>query len=238
MKLILLLLLFCQAPWAKTEKERSFASHLHFDFGLLNANILHEEASNDVTFSALNEDTNIAIHLVGLGYEYELFAASLMSLTLHTSVGAQMGQDSKYDEGESGQFDMEGTVSGFYGAGGLSLNLNTHKGYQKIQYFIGARSIKGSSIYFLRYDDTTDSDRSTEIEYSIEQSILETSIGVRLFKYGKKNIYSIISLSRFDFTTDTLSVDASRGETSYELSQNARFKYQDYSLRIGFGLLF
>lgn len=218
--------------------DKPISSHIQFDYGQFNGNILHEETSTDSAFEALGEDSNIVVHLVGLAYEYEVFSRSLISLTAHLGAGFQTGEDVQYDQGDSGQFDYEDRVFGYYGSGGLSLNFNRRRGYRNTQFFVGARSIKAVSTYFLRYNDDTSTTRSTEIEYDLDQTVVETSIGVRFFEYGKKNLYSMFSINQLSFTTNSLDGSASAGDTDYKLLQTARFKYQDYSLRLAFGVVY
>lgn len=210
-----------------------------FDYSYLNSNITHEETSSSSEFTSLGEDTNLVLHNIGFGHEYELFPASLISITTHISAGIQSGEDIHYDTGASSEVDYAEKAQGYYGAIGASLNVNWHMKKFNAQFFAGARTFKSNTTYTLRYIDESTDTRSTEIAYRLDRTVLETSIGVRFIDYSKRSTFSTISINKVDITDDELSVDASSGSNNeFSLSNLAEFKHQDYSARLAIGILF
>ena len=219
-------------------EDKSFVSHLSFDYTYSNTNINHSETSSTTGFTSLNEDINLMIHFFGIGYEFEMFAHSRISLTTHLSGGFQSGEDVHENEGSSGQVNFFEKASGYYGAAGISLNWNSRHSYKKTQYFIGARTLKTKTKFFLRAIDDATTERSNEIQYDLEQTVMESSLGVRFLTFGSTNMYSTISLNSVTNTTDKIEAKASRGDTEFDLIDLADFKSQDMTLRLGFGFLY
>lgn len=218
--------------------QKNLASHFSFDYSYVNSNINHSETSTDISFTPLNEDVNLMVHYLSVGYEYEVFAKSLFSLTAHLSAGLQSGEDVHDNEGSSGAVDFFEKALGHHGGAGLTFNWNTSNSFGKIQYFLGVRSISSKTKFFLRYRDDNSTKRSDEIQYDVLQTISESSVGFRSFTFSDKNLYSIISINKLNFSVQDLSAQASAGKTKYSLNKLAEFKNQEYSIRLGFGFLY
>lgn len=236
---IFCLFLVSQVIFGK-EEGNLFSSHRFIiDYGQINTNIYHHETSKDSGFSAINGDSNLVLHTIGPGYEYEFFNTSRVSLTAHFSGGFQTGEAVNYNAGDAKQVDFEEKATGYYGAAGASLNVNFWKKNKNIQIFVGYRSLKTQTKYLNRYINESTDSRSTELEYNISQGITETTLGMRFFHYGKKKLFSSISISKYDFKTDKVDVKASKGSSSkFDITDQAEFKQQDYGLRLGVGFIY
>jgi hypothetical protein len=243
---LLTLLIFSQTVFAHTLEENIPNKKINkfenphtfqFDYNFMRTKIEHSEESADISFKAFGSSSNYLVHQIGVGYNRELLRGSFFSLTPLVGLGIRVGEESRQDGGSSNKVNSIDSATGYYAHLGISLNLNSYEKVTNTQYFVAARSFQSKTDFFLRYEDVGIDDRSFEISYEEELTGLETSIGVRFFNYNKK-LVSTFEITSTSISDETISDDASKGATDYTLTEQAIFKRDITSIRIGVGVLF
>lgn len=196
----------------------------------------HRETSKSANFTALDKKTNILQNIIDLGYEREVFAKSAFSVTALGNIGFHYGTEVNEDEGKNNNLNYSETASGFRTGIGIALNYNIVRSQYKFQPFISSRAVKSQEKYFLRYELNSDS-RSTEIEHNERLTIIENSIGIKVFNYNA-NMMSTFALQALSIKSDDLDVKASRGNDKFELSKLSEIERGEVSAVLGFGVLF
>ena len=88
----------------------------------------------------------------------------------------------------------------------------------------------------VRYEEVGTDIRSYEIEYREDLSIMESSIGMR-FINKEIGLVSIFSLNFYTYNTDKLTDTATQGQSNFELSKKAEIDKENFSIKVGFGML-
>lgn len=218
--------------------EKLKPSFFRFQYSQIGVNIDHSEKSSNGSFSALSETSKFKLNVFDFVMGRELFYKSLFSISAFGVLRFQYGSVGEDDIGTKQTINYSDRLQGMAAGAGVSFNINGEFLGNNTQVFLSTQSMKVQNSYFLRYEDESSTDRSTEIETNEVSTVIQSSIGVR-FINTQKNFSSTLAFNVHQYNIDSLDVDASQGSgTDFTLSEEATIKKEGTSITLGLGTNF
>lgn len=219
--------------------DKTFRQHFLFEYSILDFSIDHKETSSDSGFEEFGKTSDIKINQMALRYYLEVNLFAGLNLFASPALYMLHGAETQEDGSDSNNIDSDDRVSGFGGGADVGLSYSFLFNTTIIQPFISYSGGKYILWNFLRYDDDSNDDRSTEIAYKIQPRFDEINLGCK-FVSTASNLTSYIALVYRNFSVINIQEGkATAGEdTEYALSSFAEAEFNNFSFKVGFGTAF